>query len=105
MESKNKSHKEETLEKEVAEMKIEMMKLKVELSEKLEEEIVELKKNVTELTESVKFLKRNTLDLLYKMTNNVNIDHSLVAVLLSSIFRLAERTLPISPKYMTPNEP
>ena len=67
MESKNKSHKEETLEKEVAEMKIEMMKLKVELSEKLEEEVVELKKNVTELTESVKFLKR----VMGKMVNSI----------------------------------
>ena len=67
METKSKSNKEETLEKEVAEMKDEMMKLKVELSEKLEEEVVELKKNVAELTEGVKFLKR----VMGKMINSI----------------------------------
>ena len=47
----SKSHKEEMLERDVAEMREEMKNLKAELSDKIEKEVVELKKDVTDKLE------------------------------------------------------
>ena len=56
--SDSKNQKGESLEKEVAELKEELKKLKAVMSEKIEKEVVKLKEDVNELNENVKFLKR-----------------------------------------------